>query len=237
VSVVDQRAGKPSLRLHLPLGKMNLFTFTDFSGVIRNGEIRPLGESLAQAWRFDGTFGGVNMGLTGYASRSAHEKVGFDATGNLYGIDLYGEVACEFVDALRTAPQITMSCGGSRVFAPERNWTARTEFYFNPDGFGNVALSGLVPGEFIPFYSGRYYAYAEITGVNLVASRMAVSLFGYGNLADGSYSTTLQCTFDLPRILPFTVYGRYYGGRSDREFTRAFGGSALGAGLRIRADF
>jgi hypothetical protein len=66
---------------------------------------------------------------------------------------------------------------------------------------------------------------------------LSASLFGFSNLADRSYSTTMQLTVDLPGVLPFTVFGRYYGGRKHREFTNAFGGDAISLGLRIRADF
>jgi hypothetical protein len=179
----------------------------------------------------------VRFGTVGYVSPGLPEHIGFDATGRLLGTDLYGECALTFTDALRSAPEAALSAGGSRLFGRERNWTVRAEGYYNHQGFGDTALSKLVPGSFTPFYSGKYYAYAELTGINLIRTTTAVSWFGFANLADGSFSTTLQFTLDLPGVLPFTVYGRYYGGKEDREFTQAFGGQATGGGLRIRADF
>jgi hypothetical protein len=237
LSVVDVRAGKPGVRLHVPYKSMNLFLFTDLSGLISKGEAGVFGEKVAQAWRIDGTFNGINIGTVGYIGKNRHEQIGFDATGNLFGIDIYGELACTFRKAFDKAPDYAFSVGGSRLFGRERNWTGRTEFYLNGTGFLDVDQSRLSPGEFTPFYSGKYYLYGEVTGTNLVNSTLAVSLFGFGNLADRSYSTTLQLTLDLPGVLPFTVYGRYYGGRADREFTRSFGGTAWCGGLRVRADF
>jgi hypothetical protein len=237
LSVVDRRAGKPGMRVHIPISSMNLFLFTDVSRVVANHAVGDIAKTVGQAWRFDGVFGGVQLGTVGYISPDLPEQLGFDATGRLLGTDLYGECALTFVNALESAPEIALSAGGSRLFGKERNWTARAEGYYNHQGYGDTALSTLLPGSFTPFYSSRYYAYAELTGVNLIRTTTAVSLFGFANVADRSYSTTLQFTFDLPGVLPFTVYGRYYGGREDREFTRAFGGQATGGGVRIRADF
>jgi len=237
LSVVDVRSGKPGVRFHVPFKTMNLFLFTDFSRMIQNGQSGAFGENIAQAWRIDGTFSGVNIGTVGYIGRNRPEQVGFDVTGNVLGADLYGELACTFTNALATAPRYAFSIGGARTFGRERNWTLRTELYCNEEGYGNIRQSTLLPGEFTPFYSGRYYLYGEVTGTGLLGSILSMSLFGYGNLADASYSATLQGTIDLPGVLPFTIYGRYFGGRQDREFTRPFGGEALCAGMRISAAF
>jgi hypothetical protein len=237
LSVVDTRAGKPGVRIHIPINAMNVFLFTDFSRVVQNNSAEPFDETVAQAVRVDGAFRGVNLGTVCYVAKNRPEKLGFDATGAAFGADLYGEIALEFTDALHSAPEYALSMGGSKLLGRERNWTVRTELYYNDAGYGDVAQSQLVPGAFTPFYSGKFYAYGEVGAVNLLSAVFSPTVFTYGNLADGSFSTTLLLTFDLPGVLPFTVYGRYYGGGNDREFTRAFGGQATGAGLRIRAEF
>jgi hypothetical protein len=237
LSVVDVRSGKPGLRIHVPISSMNLFLFTDVSRVVADGTVGDIAQTVAQAWRFDGVWGGVQLGTVGYVSPNTPERIGFDATGRMFGIDLYGECALTFFRALDEAPELALSAGGSRLFGKERNWTLRAEGYYNHQGYGDTALSTLSPGSFTPFYSGKYYAYGELTGVNLIRTTTTASLFGFANVADGSFSTTLQFTVDLPGVLPFTVYGRYYGGKDDREFTRAFGGQATGGGIRIRGDF
>lgn len=237
ISVVDIRSGKPGIRLHLPYKTMNLFLFMDFSKLIADKTPGSLENDIAQAWRIDGTIHGVQLGTVGYIGKNRPEQIGFDATGNITGIDIYGECALTFMDALNSAPHGAFSIGASRLFGKEKNWTARTEFYCNTNGYLDVDQSRLLPGEFTPLYSGRYYLYGELSGVNLWNSMLAIALFGYGNLADRSWSATIQSTIDLPGVLPFTVYGRYYGGRDGREFTNVFGGNAFSMGLRIRADF
>jgi hypothetical protein len=237
ISVLDLRYGKPGIRLHIPYKSMNLFLFTDFSRLITNMTPGSLEDDIAQAWRIDGTIYGVQLGTVGYIGKNRPEQIGFDATGNIIGIDLYGELALTFRDAFNSAPDGAFSIGASRLFGREKNWTARTEFYCNTGGYLDVDQSRLLPGEFTPFYSGRYYLYGELSGVNLWNSMLAVAFFGFGNLADRSWSATIQSTLDLPGVLPFTIYSRYYGGRERREFTSAFGGTALSMGMRIRADF
>ncbi len=236
ISVVDVRAGKPGLRIHVPVRSMNVVLFTDLSEVTAKGASGSM-EDAAQAWRIDGTVGGVQLGTVGYYSRNSPQRLGFDATGKLFGTDIYAECALTFTDELRSAPDVALCAGGAKLFGRERNWTGRMELFFNEGGYQDIALSSLPRGAFEPFYSGKYYCYGEITGTNLLGSVLAVSMFGYGNLGDGSFSTTLQATLDLPGVLPFTAFGRYAGGAGDREFTGMTGGPALGGGVRIRADF
>ena len=236
ISVVDIRSGKPGVRIHVPLRSINVFLFTDLSGVTAKGAAGEI-DDAAQAWRIDGTVGGVQLGAVGYISRNSPEHIGFDATGRMFGTDLYGECAFAFTNDLHSAPDLSLCAGGAKQFGRERNWTARAEIYYNDKGYQDVALSTLPSGTFTQFYSGRYYCYGEVTGTNLLGSVLAISAFGYGNLGDGSFSATLQLTFDFPGVLPFTVFGRYAGGANDREFTSFTGGPALGGGLRIRADF
>jgi hypothetical protein len=97
----------------------------------------------------------------------------------------------------------------------------------------DTKLSTLPPGGFTPFYSGKYYAYSEISATGLLATTLDLSAFILINLADRSYSPTIQGTFDFPGVLPFTVFVRYFGGKSDREFTGAFGKNAWQIGARI----
>jgi hypothetical protein len=231
LSPVDVRVGKPGLRIHVPIRSANLFLFTDFSAVTRNKIAGDLAHEVAQAWRLDGTIAGVNIGTVGYVSKKGPTHIGLDATGNLLATDVYGELALTF--QRNTSAAYAFSLGAARPFGQEKNWTVRGEFYYNDTGYGDTGLSRTTPGSFTPFYSGKYYAYAELSGTGLLKSTFGVSLFGIMNLADLSYSPTLQCSFDLPRIVPFSLYARYFGGRKNRELTSAFGGSGWQLGLRI----
>jgi hypothetical protein len=235
-SVVDVRTGKPGLRLHIPLHTANLFLFTDFSSRAPGTISGAFSETIAQAWRLEGTLAGVNIGTVGYLSKGNPAKIGFDATGNAFATDIYGELALSFLSN-RNTPATAFSVGASRLFGQEKNWTCRGEFYYNDTGYSDVRISELPPGSFTPFYSGKYYAYAELSGANLFSSLFNCSIYGFINLADRSYSTTLQGTFTLPRLVPITVFARYFGGNSDREFTSSFGGKAWAGGLRIMVDF
>lgn len=235
VNVVDVRSGKPGLRLHIPIQSANLFLFTDFSSRTSGGIPGSFGTTIAQAWRLDGTIAGVNIGTVGYLAGNAPAKIGFDATGNIFATDIYGEVALSFMPD-NNAPATAVSIGASRLFGQEKNWTCRGEFYYNDTGYSDARISLLPAGSFTPFYSGKYYAYAELSGLNLFSYRFNFSSYGFMNLADRSYSTTLQGTFTLPRLVPITVFIRYFGGTIDREFTSSFGGSAWQGGMRIMVE-
>jgi hypothetical protein len=236
ISVVDVRSGKPGLRVHIPISSANLFLFTDFSSVASDTMGRSLSKTIAQAWRLDGTLSGVNIGTVGYISGNGPAHIGFDATGNAFATDIYGEAALNFLSN-RSAPAYAFSIGASHLFGQEKNWTCRGEFYYNDTGYTDTRISELPPGSFTPFYSGKYYAYIELSGVNLFSSLFNLSAYGFINLADLSYSPTLQGTFTLPRLVPVTIFARYFGGKNDREFTSVYGGTAWQCGLRIMAEF
>jgi hypothetical protein len=179
---------------------------------------------------------GIRIGTVGYVSKNGPTHLGMDATGNAFATDIYGEIALNLPKRNEFAPTYAYSLGASKLFGKEKNWTGRGEFYYNDSGFTDTKLSTLPPGAFTPFYSGKYYAYGEISGTGLLATTVDLSVFVIINLADLSYSPTIQGTFDFPGVLPFTVFARYFGGRQDREFTSAFGGSTVQGGVRIVVD-
>lgn len=236
VSVVDVRSGKPGVRIHIPLQPVNIFLFTDLSSVVQDGKAMDLAETIAQGWHIDATLFGVNFATTGYVTKNAPAQIGFDATGNFMTADVYGELAFTLTNQGSSSVGAAGTVGIVKVFGEEQNWTVRGEFYYNDRGYGDTALSSLTPGTFTPFYSGKYYAYAEVSGTKLFGSVLGVSIFGFMNIADRSYSATAQCSFTFPGIVPFSVFARYYGGADDREFTSAYGGQALQIGARIRIE-
>jgi hypothetical protein len=236
LSVVDVRVGKPGVRIHVPIGPANLLLFTDFSSVIAGMGADSLRGPIGQAWRLDGAVAGVNLGTVGYISKNGPTHIGFDATGNVLATDVYGELALSSAKKNNYSPTYSYSMGASRFFGKEKNWTGRGEFYYNDTGFNDTKISTLAPGAFTPFYSGKYYAYGEISGTGLLSKMLDISAFALVNIADLSYSPTLQCTFDFPGVIPFTVFARYFGGRDDREFTAVFGGPAWQVGARIVVD-
>lgn len=234
---IDIRTGKPGLKLHLPLDRFNLSLFTDFSHVTVNKSPQPVTAGIGQAWRIDGTFSGVNIGTAGYIAKNAPVHLGLDATANLLSTDIYGEAAFCLKNEDHDAVTNAFSVGAARYFGKEKNWIGRIEIYSNDSGYADTAISTLPPGSFVPFYSGKLYFYGEISANNLLQSRLDATLFSIVNAADESFSATLQGTFDLPGIIPFTLYTRYFGGKDDREFTFRYGQNSLQAGLRIIASF
>jgi len=230
---VDIRSGKPGLRFFIPLKIINILTFTDFSDITLNKEARSIPEHIGQAWRLDATISGVNIGTVGYVAKNKPVKIGVDASGNWFGTDIYTEAAltADYVDAGRRTTSVCL--GASRYFGKEKNWLARTEFYFNDTGFEDVNLFGIKPGEFIPLYSGKYYMYGELNATKLASDMLDITLFGCVNLGDRSYSPGIQCMIDLPRVVPFFLFCRYFGGKSNREFTAPYYGHAFSEGLRV----
>ncbi|HEX3020074.1 MAG TPA: hypothetical protein VHP36_07215 [Chitinispirillaceae bacterium] len=75
--------------------------------------------------------------------------------------------------------------------------------------------------------------YGELNANKLASDMLDLTLFGCVNLGDRSYSPGIQCMIDLPHVVPFTLFCRYYGGKSNCEFTSPYGGHAFGAGLRV----
>lgn len=253
---IDIRNGKPGVRIHVPLKNANIFLFTDFSSASKNNirfqtisdttrsSLQPeldsnnleFIENTGQAWHLDYTFAGVNVGTAGYIAKNKPLQIGFDATGRALGADVYGEIGIGFDKKEDYSPNAAFSIGYSKAFGQERNWNHRAEFYYNDTGFGDIAISSLPVRSFTPFYSGKYYSFIEISGNSLWSSMMDLSIFGFINLADFSFSPTIQSTFDFPGVIPFTVYLRAFGGKDDREFTSLYKGPAWQAGLRIRVE-
>lgn len=237
LSIVDVRSGKPGLRIHIPLQPVNIFLFTDVSATVQNGQVRDLAETIAQAWHVDATLFGINFGTTGLVTKNAPVQIGFNATGSLFATDLYGECALSFTNDGSTPVSVTTAVGFSRTFGEEQNWTVRGEFYYNDRGYGMTnVLPLIITGQFTPFYSGKYYAYAELSATKLFNSVFGFSVFGFANIADLSFSLTAQANFTIPNIVPFSVYCRYYGVDAGREFSSYYGGQAWQLGVRVRIE-
>ncbi len=237
MSVVDSRSGKPGIRVHVPVGSSNLFLFTDFSSLVTNGTPAALEDSVGFAFRLDGTKSGINFGAVGYMHKNRPIQLGFDATGAFVGADLYSELALTLPIDESAQTNCAISAGGARSFGQEKTNTLRLEAYYNARGFGDAAFSSYTRGTFTPLYSGRWYGYAEVATTKLVSSRLGGSWSAYANLVDGSYATTVQCNVDIPGVVPFSVYGKYFGGKHDRELTSLYNGPSLLGGLRIVAEF
>jgi hypothetical protein len=96
-AAVDLGAGKPGVRLHLPLKRSNLFLFTDFSETVVNNlpppEVGELFEKTNPGLRGDFTALGFELGLSGYLGMDIQNHLGFDLSGRILATDVYGESA------------------------------------------------------------------------------------------------------------------------------------------------
>jgi len=236
IEIFDNRSGKPGLRLHIPLEPVNLFLFTDFSEINENSTVRSLANSVSQSWRIDIAVGGIQLGHVGTIHGGEPVKAGFDVTGNVLGADIYGECALNGKKQADAAV-VSFSVGGSRNWGEEKSWTTRGEFFYNERGYGNVSISEIGFANVEPFYTGKWYVYGELSSSKIITSKLSALFFTVVNLSDKSLYTNLQFTLSLAAVPDFTVYGAYYGGRDDREFTSLYGGAAVQGGMRIRAEF
>jgi hypothetical protein len=237
---VDLRVGKPALRIHLPLGKTNLFLVTDFSETGSSGTVRDLADTLRQAVRFDITAVGYEFGLSTYLGSGLPCYFGFDLTGRLLTLDIYGEAALT-ADFVNETQHYAFSLGFQRVFGELKDWTVAGEFFYNSAGEANNAgystPTSFVSGLFVPLYVGRMYAYGALTKKYLIGTVLNGTLSSIANLSDFSFTVSLKGTFDFPKFIPFSVSLAYNGGGEGREFTVFSGDNALSAALEVRFEF
>jgi len=238
LSTIDRRAGKPGLRVLVPLGPANVFLFGDFSGTVTAAGVQDPLAATNLAARVDLTALGFELALTGYWGSSLQSRYGFDFSGRLLGFDVYGELAAAFpYDSYSLT--YAGSVGFQRTFGDLGYWGIAGEFFYNDAGTADTAAYPLLlaTGRFTPLYVGRYYAYASINRSHLFVDGLSAALGGFANISDGSYQMSLSTTVSLPKIVPFTLSLRYSGGGAGKELTYFTGDNALSAGLQVRFEF
>jgi hypothetical protein len=236
---VDLRAGKPGLRIHVPLRNSNVFLFADFSRTVDPDslEVYDLARTTALAARWDLTALGFEFGLSGYFGYELPARFGLDLSGRLLGFDVYGEAALT-ADFASEAEDYAASVGLQRSFGELKDWSLQAEAFYQsagqPDQSGYAALP---PAEFTPLYLGRWYAYAALGKKNLFADFLDATLSGLLNISDLSYTARLAAAFDPPGLIPFTFTLSYLGGGAGKEFTWYTEGDAFSASLEVRFEF
>lgn len=236
-AAIDTRAGKPGVRIHVPWAAGNFFVFADASSALtKAGEPRDLLRTGTLALKADTTLAGWNVGLVANGGVEAPPRLGLTTSGQVFGIDLWGE-AGGVVPLADHKLTWSASLGGERQFGVDGEWTLRSEGYWNPDGQGDVALTPAILGAFTPFYWGRAYLYAEVLKQKLLGPDVTGSLSATVNLGDGSWSSTASFRTAFPAILPFSLFTQYNGGPLQREFTLSTGGPAWTFGLRSLVEF
>jgi hypothetical protein len=238
LSAVDRRAGKPGLRVHVPLGPGNVFLFGDFSGTVTAAGVQDPLKTANLAARVDLTVLGFELALTGYWGQSIQNRYGFDFSGRVLGFDVYGEAAAAFpYDSY--ALTYAGSVGFQRTLDELGYWSIQGEFFHDEAGTEDSAAYPLLAagGKFIPFYVGKNYAYAGISRSHIMVDGVSAALSGFANLSDLSWLARLSATIDLPELVPFTFSVRYAGGGAGKEFTWFTGDGSLSANLQIRFEF
>lgn len=228
---LDTRQGKSGLRVHVPLGRANVFAFADFSGMTAGGTYGNPLETVNLGGRVDFTAADFEFGLTGYGGYSATARFGADASGRILGTTVYGEFAvlpnAEFSDAA-----IMASLGFSRPLDELKRWTLSAEGFYNSAGkdlreYTTAEFYALPAKERTSLYQGMWYVWVSLEADELGSSYLTTTLSALANIQDGSFTAKLAETFAFPRAVPFTLSIAYSGGDTNAEFTRYSGESSL----------
>ena len=238
LATIDRRAGKPGIRLHVPVQGSNIFLFTDFSGTVTSAGVQdPLKTAVLSA-RWDLTVAGAELAFTGSWGESVQNKYGFDVSGRLAGFDIYGEVAAAFpyrsYDLAWAA-----DAGFQRSLGDLGYWSIAGEFFYNSTGTGDTSRypAMLFAQTFVPLYVGQYYAYASLSRSHLGVDGISASLAGLANLSDMSYQIRGSLSVAVPNLVPFSIGVSYAGGGDGKEFTLLAGDRALSLNLQVRFEF
>lgn len=234
-SFIDLRVGKPGLRLHLPMGKVNAFAFADFSGLTGGGLTADPASAVNLAGRLDATVGGFELGLTGYGGSKVQKKLGFDFSGDFFGSSLYGETA--WAPAQTTKSEVWQATlGFSRALGDLKRWTISAEGFYQSSGgdyTGDIAAMEALS----PLYMGSWYGYAALAASELFSPSLSSKLYGLMNFSDSSWSVNLEEDFAFPRSVPFSLLLSWAGGGAAKEFTFLAGDNSLSLTLNALLSF
>jgi hypothetical protein len=247
LATFDLRVGKPGIRFHLPMKSSNLFLFTDFSDtVVENPSPPPayLAENLFEktnfGLRWDFTALGFEFGLSGYLGADIQDRLGFDLSGRVLATDVYGEVALALPSSSDDFSSAS-ALGFQRTLGELKKWNLQGEFFYNSTGQKNNSdydtPAEFTTGGYVPFYVGQMYAYAGISKQDLIGTFLDGTLSGFINISDLSYTVNLKGSFDLPKMVPFSLSLGYSGGGEGKEFTVFSGDNALSLAARVSFEY
>jgi len=246
-AAVDLRAGKPGIRLHLPLKRSNLFLFTDFSNTVVENPTPPpayqvgnLFEKTNLGLRGDFTALGFEFGLSGYLGADIQTRLGFDLSGRILATDVYGELALALPSPSH-AFSYASALGFQRTLGELKKWNLQGEFFYNSagqkDNSDYATPAHFTSGSYVPLYVGRMYAYAGIGKQDLIGTFLDGTLSGFMNFSDLSYIVSLKGSFDLSKWIPFSLSLDYSGGGEGKEFTVFSGDHALSLKARVSFEY
>jgi len=235
---IDTRAGRPSLRVHVPLESSNFFAFADFSKTVSSGIVGDLFESANLGLRYDLALSGFEFGLTGYGGLSAQGRLGMDLAGRLLGFTVCSEAAIlPAYDAYDFS--WSASLGFERKLGQLKKATLSGELFYNSKGEADESNYAVLIAarEFSPMYVGQLYAYLGLALDDFLSPDLSTSLSLLSNLSDLSFSARLTENFALRGVPPFSFILGWTGGGDKKAFTYYSGTNALSATLQTRIEF
>jgi len=244
---VDLRVGKPSVRIHLPMKSSNLFLFSDFTYTVvetpaDSGEyvVQNLFEKTNFGLRWDMTALGFEFGLSGYLGADIQNRLGFDFSGRVLATDVYGELAFALPSPSKDFSYAS-SLGFQRTLGELKDWNLQGEFFYNSlgqeDSSSYATPANFTAGGYVPFYVGQMYAYAGITKQDLIGTFLDGTLSGFMNISDLSYTVNLKGSFDISKMIPFSLSLGYGGGGEGKEFTVFSGDNALSLTAQVSFEY
>ncbi len=234
-AAVDARVGAPSLRVHVPFARANLFAFADFTDTVDDmGFAGDLVEHTNVALRADAAIAGGEYGLTAYGGRYAQWRFALDASARLLGFSVYGEAAAAPAYGSFDA-WFAASAGLSRTLDELGRWRLSAEGYYGSRG--EDLTGNYVPGTYTPLYAGAFYAYAALDADKVPVDFLKTGLSGIANLSDRSWKATVTLSADPAGAPPFTFSLSYSGGGDGKEFTTPWGDGTVACSLRAVMEF
>jgi len=240
-SSLDARAGKPGLRLHVPLPRANFFAFADFGSLVSGLSFGDPFERANLGGRYDFTAGSFEFGLSAYGGAESQARFGADASGRLAGSTVYAEaMAAPAYDGFEAYAQIAL--GASRSLGELKDWSVSAEGFYNSrgrdlSGYSAATIMSLPADERAALYQGAWYAYSALSADQPLGLDLNSTISCLANLSDRSYQARLQLAFSPPRTPPFAASLSYSGGGKDKEFTRYAGDGSIAASLSARIEF
>lgn len=249
LSSEDTRGGKPGVRVHFPINKINFFLFWDLYGLdsgIVNYDIKKTGLGT----RLDFTLAGFEIGFTGYFRKDNKPKIGVDFSGTLFNesplnVDIYGEFSYYndyFIKGIKKAnfpilleeilpslPSIQFVFGIMKSFLNDKSLSISLTIFYNSQGhkienLNEVIQLIIITGKtlnnyLIPFYYGKYYIASSITKSKLLNNHLSAGINFYGNLTDETYILIFSTSWNFGDYPTINFKISYNFGRDDGEFT------------------
>jgi hypothetical protein len=249
--VEARREGIYGLKMHIAAGTtFNLYGFinavdpTDITGFAFAGKLEFLVKN-------------VEFSVSGWGRKNKFPMFGFDISGSLFGIELWGEAAFSYgynTPKLTTDGEeyrirnefFTWFCLGFRksidIGDVTDRFTITGEFFYNHGGYRDnmfdtdpaTRFTFLEGGYYQAAYYGKIYASLFLNVKKFLASNMELNISFMGNFSDFSFILITGIAYNIVYNVNFTfdIYSCF--GKEKREFTYDGSAITLEIGLTLR---